>query len=214
MPAGDLYDKIYAWVRTCIMPLIMMYDNLINAGFSADSYMVDVDPTLVLSAETRIDIGNGAGTLGRAWMKPNFTIIPTGSTFITAILNLVVRQGSLALNARTLSVYRCLRAVSNSLISWNKFSASSWGTAGAGNSTTDYDGGVLMGSVTVDATPADGSIVQVELDAAELQKLYDGTYTNNGLILFVDTETNDRVVYWSTDTSTASDRPSITIAYT
>jgi len=214
MPAGDLHDKIHAWVRTCIMPLIMMYSNLVDIGLSADAYIISTSPTVVLSADIQLNAGENASDVTRTWIKPNFTLIPAGRTFTTAVLNLIVQDGSTSSNARTLSVYRCLRAVNNSLISWNKYSASSWATAGAGNSTTDYDGGVLMGSVTVDAAPAEASIVHVPLDAAEFQKLYDGTYTNNGLIFFVDTETSDRVKYWSTDTITASNRPSISIAYT
>ena len=196
------------------MPLIMMYSNLVDIGFSADSSFVDTDPTGNYSTGLGLSIGNAAANTWRTWMKPDFTTIPSGRTFLQVIINLVPTYNAAATNSRTLLIYRCLRAVSNSLISWNKYSASSWATAGAGNSTTDYDGGVLMGSATIPSTPTLYATIPITCDAAEFQKLYDGTYTNNGLILFVDTETDDFVVYGSRDEPTAAYRASILIEHT
>ena len=51
------------------------------------------------------------------------------------------------------------------------------------------------------------------LDHAELQKLYDGTYTNNGIVLFMATQDNDMIQYASTENATTGYRPVITIIY-
>ena len=48
---------------------------------------------------------------------------------------------------------------------------------------------------------------------SEFQKLYDGTYTNNGVVLFMDTQTDDLTLYASQDNATAAYRPYFTVTY-
>jgi hypothetical protein len=135
----------------------------------------------------------------RAWIKPDFSDMPVGLTFSRAFL-LLTYQSDSSNNARTLSIHRCLRDVVATQATWNIWkTANNWGTAGASNSTTDYDGAVILGTATQPASPTVPSQLQITLDAVELQKLYDGTYTNNGLIMFVDTQSDDQIVYYSSD---------------
>jgi hypothetical protein len=63
------------------------------------------------------------------------------------------------------------------------------------------------------AAPTLNTPIEMTLSASELQKLFDGTYTNNGIILFVETQSADMVVYASKDNATAAYRPVIEIVY-
>ena len=47
----------------------------------------------------------------------------------------------------------------------------------------------------------------------EFQKMYDGTYVNNGLVLFMDTQSNDNTAYASTEHETEAYRPNFVITY-
>ena len=188
----------------------------VDIPLSADVWMESSDPTTNKSAGThRIRIGerNDAAEIWRTWIKPDFSSIPAGQTFISATLN-IMPQADVSSNARTLSVARCLRAVVAAQITWNVYSTgNNWGTAGGSNSSTDYDGATLVGTGTQPASPTLDVMLNYTLTASELQKLYDGTYTNNGLILFVATQTDDAILHYSTENATPSKRPTITITY-
>jgi hypothetical protein len=156
---------------------------------------------------------NTAASTERAWVKPSFTGIPTGKQFNLAYFR-ITPISDLTTNARTMSMYRCLRDVVSAQTTWNIWkTANNWGTAGASNSTTDYDGAVVMGSMSVTATPVLDVAQTMTLTASELQKLYDGTYTNNGVILSVDTQTNDLIRWYSKDDATAAFHPRFIIQY-
>jgi hypothetical protein len=156
---------------------------------------------------------NGTNYGNRSLIKPDFSGIAAGQTFSSAILKLTPIV-DLTSNARTMYACRCLRNVVYAQTTWNIFSTGNdWGTAGCSNNTTDYDGSVVIGSVAVSAAPTLNTQIEMTLDAAELQKLYDGTYTNNGLVLFVDTQLNDAIGYATHLHATAAYRPVITIEY-
>lgn len=166
-------------------------------------------------AQINVGENNSAVSINRSLIKPDFSLIPVGATITAATLKMTPIT-DLSSNARTMSAHRVLRTVVYSQATWNVYSTGNgWGTGGCSNSTTDYDGAVLMGSQTQPASPTlnDALSFTMTLDAAEMQKLFDGTYTNNGIVLFVDTQVDDFIQYASTDHATSSYRPVISITY-
>lgn len=180
-----------------------------------DTFFLSSTATTNYATNTSLYVGedNAATSTGRSWVKPDFSTIPAGATFLSAALNLTPILDRIT-NARTMRVHRCLRDVVVAQATWNIWKTSNnWATAGASNSSSDYDGAVELGNVALSATPTLNVPIPVTLSASELQKLFDGTYVNNGIILFVDTQTNDQVRFASTDHATAGYRPTIDLTY-
>lgn len=152
----------------------------VNLPNSADTMMSSAAATTNFDANILINVGrNGAaGAIFRSWIKPNFATIPAGMRFVSAVLNLNPDTDTSS-NARTMSAHRCLRAVVSNQATWNVYSTgNNWGTAGASNSTTDYDGATALGTMAVAASPTIDVFLQMTFTAAgvaELKKLYDGT---------------------------------------
>lgn len=187
----------------------------ITFQMSTDNYMQSATATTNNEGSGSFLIGDIGGGLivNRAWIKPDFSGLGAGHTFESTILNVTPIEQSYAA-ARTLYAYRCLRATVSTQQTWNIWKTSNnWGTGGASNSSTDYDGATLLGSVAISSALPLNVPLSMTLNAAELQKLYDGTYTNNGIILFVSTQTNDIVTFASLEHGTTSYRPSIVVEY-
>ena len=153
-------------------------------------------------------------TVRRALLKFVLTDIPAGSTINSATLTLTVRIDRSA-NARTLSVYRVRRAWIETEATWNVYSTgNSWTTAGAADTTNDREG-TDVGTVTQPASPAVGSTLSITLTASKIQEmLTGGIFTNNGFLLQVATESDDAILYDSTNVVTAADRPKLVVDYT
>jgi uncharacterized glyoxalase superfamily protein PhnB len=195
--------------------LLATLQTTIDIPLSADTFFDSSVPTTNFDTNTQLIVGenNAAVQTIRQWIKPDFSSVPTGVLFISAVLKLTPIQ-DISSNARTMYAHRCLRDVVSSQATWNIWKTSNnWGTAGASNSTTDYEGAVVMGSMPQPASPTLNVALEMTLDASELQKLFDGTYVNNGIILFVDTQLNDMIIYASRDHATAAYRPVITLTY-
>ena len=188
----------------------------VDIPLSADNYMFQPSPTLNQGSDTSIGVGETkfAAELARSWIKPDFSSISAGATFSTAVLKLTPTADNSS-NARTMRAHRCLVAAVEAQQTWNVYSTgNNWpGSGGASTSGTDYDA-TEMGNGSIPASPTlNTQMTAVTFTAAELQKLYDGTYTNNGIILFVDTQNNDQIVYTSKENATSAYRPIITIGY-
>jgi hypothetical protein len=187
----------------------------IDVLMGSDTYLNMFQPTTNNGNSQIWAVGDDNSGIGvkRTWIKPDFSNIPAGRTFLTAILN-ITPTGDLSSNARTMYAHRCLRDVNELQATWNIWKTSNnWGTAGCSNSTTDYDGAVTLGTMTQPASPTLNTALQMTLSASEIQKLYDGTYTNNGIILFVDTQNTDAIIYASSTDATSAYRPFITITF-
>lgn len=186
----------------------------IDLVMSADTMFISDNATTNYDTSTAIDIGeiNTSVSIRRGWIKPSFSGLPVGAVFTSAILKLTPTLSNSS-NARTLYAHRCLRDVVSSEATWTRWKvANNWGTAGASRSGTDYDA-TELGSMTQPASPTLNTPLSLTLSATEIQKLYDGTYTNNGIVLFVDTQLNDMIRYASTENATAAYRPIITVTY-
>lgn len=189
----------------------------VDIPMSIDTFLFLPNPTTNFVTNTNLGTGEsnaGSGYTVRSLIKPDFSSIPAGATFTAATLYLTP-VADYSSNARTMYCHRVLQAVVYAEATWNKFSTAggNWATAGCSHSSTDYDGAVTMGSMAQAASPTLNVALPMTLLHADLQKLYDGTYTNNGLVLFVDTQANDEIDYASLEHATSAYRPKITITY-
>ena len=181
---------------------------------SADTFLYSLNPTTNYDTSTLLQVGGAKGYISRTWAKPDFSSISAGVTFISAYMSIfpTVEESS---NARTMYAHRCLRDVVSNQATWNIWKTSNnWGTAGCSNATTDYDGAVVLGSMSVSASPTLGDELRMNLDATQFQKLYDGTLVNNGIVLFVDTQVSDVIEYGSREYDVdTSKRITFTVEY-
>jgi len=116
-------------------------------------------------------------------------------------------------NARSMSVYRCLRAWTEGGATWNKYDgANNWGTAGARNTSTDRESSSI-GSISLSATEANGEKT-ISLDASKIQEIVSGSFTNNGFICDMPAaQVNDQHIFASSDNATAGYRPKLVVEY-
>lgn len=180
------------------------------------TYLDSVNPTTNNSAATLVAIGesNAGSSVWRGIVKPDLSSIPAGSTIIDATLNLVV-QNDFSDNSRTMQAYRLSRAWVFNQATWNVYSTgNNWGTAGAANTSTDREA-TGVGSVSVAASPGTGATISLPITASKLQEMLSGgTFTNNGFLLKMDTETNDGMFYNATSNATSGNRPTFVVNYT
>lgn len=174
--------------------------------------MASNTPSTNYGTDIEIYVGedNTKTAITRSWIKANFEAL-TGITLTAASLN-ITPTGDLSSNARTMTAYRCLRAVTEGGMTWDNYAAASaWGTAGAGNSSTDYDGANPLGTLAIPASPTLNSPLTMTLDHSIIQAMIDGTYQNNGILLMVATQVDDLIKYASRSHGTPAYRPTFTL---
>lgn len=173
-----------------------------------DTYLTGAFPTN--NYQTSIYTYVGAYISGGAYrgiLIPKFDNLPSGLTFSGGRLFITPVQKS-SNYARTMYIHRILKNTVLSQATWNIFSTgNNWDSAGCSNSSSDYDGSVVIGSVEVSATPTINTPIEITLSSTEFQKIYDGTYTNNGVVLFKDTQFEDCTIFASMEHSTVANRP-------
>ena len=188
----------------------------IDLTMTSDTQLVSDHPTT--NYENGVSLGVGESNLiiriVRSILVPDFSSV--AGYVITAATLKLTPSIDFTDNARTMYAHRILRSVVTTQATWDIYSTgNNWGTAGCKDSTNDYDGAVVLGSATQPSNPSIGSAgsFTMALDATEMQKFNDGTYTNNGIILFVDTEDADLTFYDSKESTTPNYRPIITVTY-
>jgi len=189
----------------------------IDLPLLSDTTMQSSSPTTNFDTLNNFGVGEAASGsyIFRSLIKIDFSTLPAGSIITSATLKMtpIVDDSS---NARTMYAHRVLRDIVFNQATWNIWKTSNnWGTAGCSNSSTDYDGAVVLGSATQPASPTLNSAdsFTMSLTASEIQKLFDGTNTNNGIVLFVATQSDDAIYYASKDHATSSYRPKVTVEY-
>lgn len=181
-----------------------------------DTRLVSDEPTLTHN-DTILGIGQTGATINRSLLRFDLSSIPAYATIVSATLSLRAKQ-DFSYNTRAVKVYRVLRNWVEAQATWNVYSTgNSWGTAGCGNSSSDYDGTNVLASTNVPADVAAGTEIQWVFTATgreELQKVIAGNYTNYGFLLKADTETQDFFYYYSSADATSGYRPKLVIEYT
>lgn len=164
-----------------------MAQETINATFAGR--LLNSQPTTNLTDILEAGEETGSSNITRGFLKLPFTNIPSNSIFTSVVLKIYLLN-NFASNTRTLRVFRC-KQVLTSGATWNKYDGTNdWATAGAGNTTTDREA-TDIGSLSIDAAETTGVYLSITLTASEVQEMFDGSFTNNGLILVMDTETDD-----------------------
>lgn len=137
--------------------------------------------------------------------------IPATAT-VTAASIFIYANGDYSANARDLEVYRPIRAWSASQSTWNNYiTGNAWTTAGCSGVGTDYNS-TLIGSKSLTASEALNVYKEIPITASYIQSFVDGTWTNNGFLLKMNTETSDAYRYNSSVTNEAN-LPYMTVTY-
>jgi hypothetical protein len=196
-----------------------------TVSISEDSFMASYPPTTNYGTDTYLQIGKMEGDVGgslglityKAWIKPDFTGISAGVIFGDSYLWLTPTTDNSS-SATTMEAHRCRQDVIEAEMTWNKYRSgdvrTNWTTAGAGSTSGDYDSEV-MGSMSVPASPTLNTPMGMLLKGAVLQKIFNGTYSNFGILLFLTTSTDPTLItYASTEHATSSYRPYISLVHT
>lgn len=180
----------------------------------ADAYINQASATNNAGTATFLRVGenNSSAQLIRSLIKFDLTDIPSNATITSATLSLYLYDDNSS-NARTLSAYRLLKDWDEGTVTWNKYdNSNNWTTAG-GFDAADCEQ-TDIGNVALAASEADGWI-DITLTAGDVTDWIDGTLPNYGLLLKVDTESNDQYGYYSSDyTADTTLRPKLTLTYT
>jgi hypothetical protein len=191
-------------------PLVLQPD----ATAGIDNWIQNVNPDTNYGTNATMYLGAaGAGSnINRDLLKFDISGIPAGATITSAILSLWLYENTSASNARIARVYRLKLAFNESQSTWNSRSTgNSWNSAGAfGVADCEQTD---IGSLSIAAAEGLGE-KQWSLTPAKVQEWFVGTFTNNGILVKMDTENTDLHAFRSSDYATAGERPKLVIAYT
>ena len=159
---------------------------------------------------------NADAAVARSLLQFDLSSIPTGVLITSATLTLTFAEDGnyRATNSRTARVYRVLRNWVESEATWNIYSTgNNWGTAGCANTSTDR-GATDIGTASFSTGNSANETVVFTLNAANIQEMIGGgSFTNNGFLIKVDTESDDLFYFCSSGEATESYRPKLTITY-
>ena len=182
---------------------------------SQSNHMDSTNPTQNNNGALYIGESNAGTDVNRGLVKfPELsTDIPAGSTINSAVLTIKV-NADLSDNARTLSAYRIKQTLVMSQSTWNIYSTgNNWQTAG-GAGANDREA-TDVGTTTQPASPSVGDNISITLTASAVQEMIlGGSFTNNGFLLQVATESNDLIGYYGSGDATTTNRPKLVVDYT
>jgi len=181
---------------------------------SADSMMVASAANTNYGSNVGIWVGeaNDAAQNARGLIKFDLSSIPSNATITSAVLSLYLASEKSS-NTRTMYAYRMLKDWHEAAVTWNKRKASiNWITAG-GFDAADCEQ-TAIGSVSLGAAEAVGWKT-ITLTAGAVEGWINGTLNNYGLLLKMDTESNDQYRFHSSNyTADATLQPKLTLKYT
>lgn len=184
-------------------------------GADADTYIKSSAATSNYGSASDFWIGEDNGNTNyvmRCLMKFNKLsdgTIPAYAIIDSATLSLYAITDASS-NARTLRVYRSLRAWVVNQVTWNIWATgSNWATAG-GFGATDCEQ-TDCGSLALSATETINQYKVIPMSASLIQEIVAGTVANNGFLLKVDTELDDAYKYNSSEA--ASNKPVLNVTY-
>ena len=179
-----------------------------------DTFISDLNPTTNYGTSSRIEIGEADGVTSvlRGLIKFDLTSIPASAVVLSATLSLWT-EADYSINTRTLRAYRVLRNWVESQATWNIFATSNnWGTAGCANTSSDREA-TDIGSVSVLHNESANIEKQISLTPSKVQEWISGAVNNYGLLLKMDTESNDAWRWHSASAATPDYRPKLVIEY-
>ena len=194
---------------------VLTYSAQPDGAAGVDTYLFSSSATTNFGTDVAMGIGennSATGRVARGLIKFDLSSIPSNATIVSATLSLWTAS-DLSDNDRILRVYRLKVPFDESQATWNLArTGASWQSPGASgvNDRETLD----IGSMQILASEPIGVQKQISLSPAKVQELVNGIFANNGFLLAMDTELNDRFNYKSSDTSTAANRPMLVIQYT
>jgi hypothetical protein len=212
-----LVNLVQLPARAAAAPLFDELDRtyLSQPGSSGlDNHISDLFPTTNGGTQTILAVGkDAAASATRGLVKFDLTSIAPGSTVTGATLSLWVNQ-DLSNNARTMRVFRVKQNWVETQSTWNIYSTgNNWQTPGA-SGANDRES-TEIGSVALTDSQSVGDRIDIDLDPALIQEMITGgSFTNNGFLLQMDTEVDDRYNFRSSDHATSGERPQLVIEYT
>lgn len=189
----------------------MSNDTYITSAFSGTTNY-DTSVSLFAGFYTYDPGGGGelAGANAKSWLKPDLSSIPADVDITNVVLKMWCTRPSSG--TLTLRFYRCLRdVVSNQATNIIWKTANNWATAGAGNSSFDYDGAVELGGIAISSGAPGYALQSIPLLVSEMIKFYDGTYTNNGILVVP--SGSEFVSIKSLEDATPANRPVMSFYY-
>lgn len=190
--------------------LVVVYEpsgNVTTLTADIDTQLNSAAATTNYGTDTTFKVGesfSGSGTF-RGLMKFDFSSLPAGATINRARIRMVTQADDSNSN-RTMKVYRQKRAWTEAGATWNKYDGTNnWSTAG-GFHADDCEQ-TDIGSYGLVAAEQDGHFFFIDLTASKIQEMINGTFTNNGIMFKNDTETDDAVAFYSSESATTAYRP-------
>ncbi len=186
----------------------------VNLSPSGDTFINSANATTNQDGNDNMDVGEvvGGSDVRRGLIKFDLSSIPSNATVSSATLKIWDRGTDLSNNTRVLGAYRVLRSWTTNQTTWNKAdSGNNWGTAGCSNTTTDREA-TDIGTVSI-TNPEVAGEYDITLTASKVQEWISGALTNNGILLQKATETDDLTRFNSSEWSSSSERPILSITY-
>jgi hypothetical protein len=180
------------------------YDNHINSGAATTNN------------DTDVYFGVGHYTTDsatrRTLIKFDLSSIPSGVTINGGTLAITFRD-DYAGAAGTICAYRQLKNWVSNQSTWNIMATgTNWTSAGAFNAADCEQ--TESGSATFTATETMNTVKNIPISASKLSEWISGGTANYGFLLKNTAESNNLYQYHSTNSLTASYRPTLTIDYT
>ena len=161
--------------------------------------------------QTSIGIGepNNNTFIYRALLKFDLSGVGAGEVATGTPTLYLYRASDLSSNARRFNVYRVKQTLTTDA-TWNTYDGSNnWGTAGCADTTNDRDATAfgyrdMSGAETADQECA------FPLDLTLFNAWLSGSFTNNGIAIIAETESDDAILFRSVDYATdATKRPKL-----
>jgi len=186
-----------------------------NGTSGVDNYLLKSSTSANYGTSSDLGIGeknDAVGSVGRSLIKFDLSSIPADAAIVSATLSLWTSQ-DLSSNDTTVNVYRLKTAFNETQSNWNRSATGvNWQAAGASGANDRESASI--GLIPILNNEPLNTEKQISLDPAKVQEMLNGTFTNNGFILTASGELDDRFMFKSSDSSTASQRPKLVIQYT
>ena len=176
-----------------------------------DTQIVSSTPTTNFFSATNFGVGesNSSALVSRSLLEFDLSGLPHDASIFSATLSIWVDVDQ-SDNARIMHAYPINSEWFESQATWNvRKTSTNWQTAGA--SGADDALSTDMGSVSLANNLTAGTRVDIVLDADAVQAMLHQNYF--GFKLQMETETNDRYLFKSSDNATSGERPMLTIEY-
>jgi RHS repeat-associated protein len=185
-----------------------------NGADGVDTYLLSSSPNANYGTSADMGIGennNATNKYARSLIKFDLSSLPADANIVSATLSLWTSI-DVSGNNSAVNVYRLKVPFSETQANWNRSATGiNWQTAGAAG-VNDRESAAI-GSVQISASEPLNTEKQIALDPSKVQEMADGAFTNNGFLLAMDAELNNRFDFKTSDTTTASQRPMLTIQY-